>query len=140
MIQSANDVSRHGNQPYEVTSAFNGLTVYPLDLIRDRGAQARYDAGVDGQRCEHVSFHLSLAKTMYVNPKWTMNLQPERPGGPSGLQACKTLFYAICGRPTVVTLMVLTKICLFFVIVSATWIIGTTVRSLWSLYREGNPE
>ena len=131
MIQSANDVSNHGNRPYVVTSAFNGLTMYPLDLIRNRGVQAHYDAGVDGQQCEHVSFHLSLAKTMYVNPKWTMNLRPERPGGPSGWQACKTLFYAICGRPIVVTLMVLSKICLFFVIVSATWVIGTSLRSLW---------
>ena len=131
MIQSANDVSNHGNRPYVVTSAFNGLAMYPLDLIRNRGVQAHYDAGVDGQQCEHVSFHLSLAKTMYVNPKWTMNLRPERPGGPSGWQACKTLFYAICGRPIVVTLMVLSKICLFFVIVSATWVIGTSLRSLW---------
>jgi hypothetical protein len=131
MIQSANDVSNHGNRPYVVTSAFNGLTMYPLDLIRNRGVQAHYDAGVDGQQCEHVSFHLSLAKTMYVNPKWTMNLRPERPGGPSGWQACKTLFYAICGRPIVVTLMVVSKICLFFVIVSATWVIGTSLRSLW---------
>lgn len=137
MIQSANDVTNHDNRPYEVTSAFNGLTMYPLDLIRNRGIQAHYDAGVDGQQCEHVSFHLSLAKTMYVNPKWTMNLRPERPGGPSGWQACKTLFYAICGRPIVVTLMVLSKICLFFVIVSATWVIGTSLRSLWPLYHDG---
>jgi hypothetical protein len=137
MIQSANDVSNHANRPYEVTSAFNGLTMYPLNLIRNRGVEAHYDAGVDGQQCEHVSFHLSLAKTMYVNPKWTMNLRPERPGGPSGWQACKTLFYAICGRPIVVTLMVLSKIGLFFVIVSATWVIGTSLRSLWSLYYDG---
>jgi hypothetical protein len=137
MIQSANDVSNNANRPYEVTSAFNGLTMYPLDLIRNRGVEAHYDAGVDGQQCEHVSFHLSLAKTMYVNPKWTMNLRPERPGGPSGWQACKTLFYAICGRPIVVTLMVLSKIGLFFVIVSATWVIGTSLRSLWPLYYDG---
>ena len=31
-------------------------------------------------------------------------------------------------------LMILRKICFFFVIVSATFVIGTTVRSLWSLY------
>lgn len=137
MIQSANDVSKHADLPYEVTSAFNGLTMYPLELIRERGTEARYDAGNDSQRCEHVGFHLSLDKAMYVNPKWMMKLRPERPGGPSGIQAVKTLFYAICGRPAIVTLMVLTKLCFFFVIVSATWVIVTTMRSLWRICPEG---
>ena len=131
MIQSANDVSNHRDRPYEVASAFNGLTMYPLGLVRGRGSRARYDAGEDGQRCEHIGFHMSLRETMYVNPKWKMNLRPERPGGPSGVQAVKTLIYAIVGRPAIVALLVLFKICCFYVIVSACWIIFTTVRRMW---------
>jgi hypothetical protein len=131
MIQSANDVSNHRDRPYEVASAFNGLTMYPLGLVRGRGSGARYDAGEDGQRCEHIGFHLSLRETMYVNPKWKMNLRPERPGGPSGVQAIKTLIYAIVGRPAIVALLVLSKICCFYVIVSACWIIFTTGRRMW---------
>ncbi|KAL3816959.1 hypothetical protein ACHAXA_011747 [Cyclostephanos tholiformis] len=136
MIQSANDVVNHRDRPYEVSSAFNGLTMYPLGLIRERGDMARYDAGDDGQRCEHIGFNLSIRKTMYVNPKWKMNLRPERPGGPSGLQAVKTLIYAIVGRPAIVTLLVLSKIFCFYVIVGACWIIFMSVKSLWRLCPE----
>ena len=131
MIQWANDFVNHHDRPYEVTSAFNGLTMYPLRLIRERGEMARYDAGDDGQRCEHIGFNLSLRKTMYVNPKWKMNLRPDRPGGPSGLQATKTLIYAIVGRPAIVTLLVISKIFCFYVIVGACWLMFMTSKSLW---------
>ena len=115
MIQSANDATNHHGKSYEVVSAFNGMTLYPMSLIRKRGDKARYDSGTDGQRCEHVGFHLSLQETMYVNPSWRMNLKPSKPGGPVGLQAIKTLVYAIFGRPGVVTTLVISKIFFFFI-------------------------
>ncbi|KAL3823145.1 hypothetical protein ACHAXA_010401 [Cyclostephanos tholiformis] len=133
MIQSANDVTSHHDRPYEVVSAFNGLTMYPMDLIRERGDQARYDAGDDGQRCEHVGFHLSLNTTMYVNPKWSMNLKPSKPGGPTGLRAIKTLVYAIFGRPNVMLCLVLGNLVFFYIVVSACWMIGTSVKRLFML-------
>jgi len=139
MIQSANDVSSHHDQPYEVVSAFNGLTVYPLDLIRQRGSKARYDAGDDGQRCEHVGFHLSLGRNMFVNPKWSMNLKPSKPGGPTGLRAIKTLVYAIFGRPNVMLCLVLGNLVFFYVVVSATWMIGTSTKRLCMLLIPGTP-
>ncbi|CAB9527684.1 expressed unknown protein [Seminavis robusta] len=71
-----------------VGSAFNGAVMYPLKLIRESNAQ--YDAGDDGQRCEHVGFHLSLNKPMYLNHKWDMHLSPTIPGGPNGHRAQRT--------------------------------------------------
>ena len=133
MIQSANDVTNHQEQPYEVVSAFNGLTVYPLSLIRDRGAQAKYDAGDDGQQCEHVSFHLSLQKPMFVNPKWTMNLRPEKPGGPTGFKGIKTLIFAIMGRPNVMFYIVVGNIIFFMAMIYPTWMIGISIKSLLQL-------
>jgi hypothetical protein len=76
-------------EPYMVESAFNGATIYPLQVIRD--SKARYDAGDDGQRCEHIGFNLSLQKPFYVNPQWVMHLSPNAPGGPSGSRARKTI-------------------------------------------------
>lgn len=71
-----------------VESAFNGAVMYPLKLIRD--SHAKYDAGEDGQRCEHVGFHISLKRPMYMNKKWDMHLSPTIPGGPNGARAKKT--------------------------------------------------
>jgi len=133
MIQSANDVTNHQEQPYEVVSAFNGVTVYPLGLIRDRGDQAKYDAGDDGQQCEHVSFHLSLQKPMFVNPKWTMNLRPEKPGGPTGFKGIKTLVFAIMGRPNVMFYVVVGNIIFFMALIYPTWMIGISIKSLLQL-------
>jgi len=133
MIQAAEDVTYNGGRPYQVTSAFNGLTLYPLDLIRRRGDKAHYDAGDDGQRCEHVGFHLSLKDTMYVNPKWTMNLKPSKPGGPTGLRAIKTLLYAVFGRPAVMLSIIFGNLIFFFVFVSSIWMIGVSVQSLFML-------
>ncbi|MFN9953423.1 MAG: hypothetical protein ACK55I_10005, partial [bacterium] len=65
------------NEPYEVDSAFNGATMYPLKLIRD--SRARYDAGDDGQRCEHIGFNLSLQKPFFINPQWVMHMSPSLP-------------------------------------------------------------
>jgi len=133
MIQSASDVMNHHDQAYEVVSAFNGLTVYPMNLIRDRGDQARYDAGDDGQRCEHVGFNLSLNKPMYVNPKWSMNLKPSNPGGPTGFKAIKTLVTAVIGRPNVMLCIVIGNFVFFFVVVYAFWMIGTGLKLMLSL-------
>jgi len=133
MIQSANDISNHHEQPYEVVSAFNGLTMYPMGLIRERGDQAQYNAGDDGQQCEHVGFHLSLQKPMYVNPKWSMNLKPSKPGGPTGIRAIKTLTYAVLGRPNVMLWMVFGDFVFFFILVGACYMIGTSIKSLFTL-------
>ena len=133
MILSANDVTNHQEQPYEVVSAFNGLTLYPLSLIRDRGDKAKYNAGYDGQQCEHVSFHLSLQRPMFVNPKWTMNLRPEKPGGPTGLQGVKTLIFAIIGRPNVMLYILVGNIVFFMAMVYPCWMIGISIKSLSQL-------
>ena len=83
---------------YPVVSAFNGATLYPLAQMKE--TKATYDYGDDGQRCEHIGFNLDMtdkerwgddpiaskdfSDTMYVNPKWTLHLEPNRPGGPTG--------------------------------------------------------
>ena len=41
-------------------SAYNGAALYPIKEIVRTGA--RYDAGGDGQRCEHVGFHLAITE------------------------------------------------------------------------------
>lgn len=134
MIQSAHDPTNHHEQPYEVVSAFNGLATYPLGLIRERGALARYDAGDDGQRCEHVGFHMSLGRNMYVNPKWSMNLKPNKPGGPTGMRAIKTLTFAILGRPKVMLCIGIGDLLFFFLLVYPCWIIGRALKSLILLF------
>lgn len=80
---------RSGSDMYRVDSAFNGATLYPLDLIRKTGAQ--YDVGDDGQRCEHIGFNVGLKKAMYINPKWAMHISPTKPGGPTGTRAMKNV-------------------------------------------------
>mmetsp|Transcript_6760 Transcript_6760/g.9829 ORF Transcript_6760/g.9829 Transcript_6760/m.9829 type:complete len:752 (-) Transcript_6760:25-2280(-) len=74
---------------YRVESAFNGGTIYPIQLIRESHAQ--YNDGEDGQRCEHIGFNLSLKKPMYVNPKWDFHISPTKPGGPTGVRALKNI-------------------------------------------------
>lgn len=133
MIQSANDPTNHHGGAYEVASAFNGLTMYPMGLVRERGAAARYDAGDDGQRCEHVGFNRSLGRPMYVNPKWSMNLKPEKPGGPTGIRAIKTLMYAVLGRPNVMLCLVIGDLLFFFAFVYPCWMIARAVGSLFLL-------
>jgi hypothetical protein len=78
-----------GTDMYQVDSAFNGGTIYPLELIRETGA--KYDVGDDGQRCEHIGFNLALKQTMYINPKWAMHISPTKPGGPTGTRAMKNV-------------------------------------------------
>jgi len=133
MIQSSSDVMNHHDQAYEVVSAFNGLTIYPMNLIREREDKAHYDAGDDGQRCEHVGFHLSLHKPMYVNPKWSMNLKPSKPGGPTGFKAIKTLVTAIIGRPNVMVAIVIGNCLFFYIVVYACWMIATGLKLIVSL-------
>lgn len=78
-----------GSEPYPVASAFNGATMYPMDLIKSSGA--KYDWGDDGQQCEHIGFNLALKKTMFINPKWDMHISPAEPGGPTGPRAMKNV-------------------------------------------------
>ncbi|GMI49315.1 hypothetical protein TrCOL_g11624 [Triparma columacea] len=85
------------SEPYPIASGFNGATIYPYSQIL--ATHPRYDDGDDGQRCEHIGFNYHLtdsdnweeapenakfAEKMYVNPKWTIHLDPRRPGGPTG--------------------------------------------------------
>jgi len=80
---------QNGGKPYVVDSAFNGAILYPIKLIRE--SEATYDAGKDGQRCEHIGFNLSMRQPMYINPKWNMQLHPQVIGGPSGERAAKAI-------------------------------------------------
>lgn len=77
---------------YRVDSAFNGAVLYPINLLRQSGAQ--YDNGNDnfGHRCEHVGLHYGLnkMKPMVVNKKWDMHLMPNYPGGSAWGRAKKT--------------------------------------------------
>ena len=116
ILSNGDAVLNHGWLPYEVESAFNGLTIYPLSLIREKGDAAHYDSGNDNQRCEHVGFHLSLRKTMYINPKWTMNLKPSKPGGPS-----------------VISLIMLSNCSFLLAFVMAIWLLGFSLRTILSL-------
>lgn len=77
------------DEPYQVKSAFNGATLYPLQLIKE--THAKYDSGDDGQRCEHIGFNQGLGKPMYVNPKWNFHIAPENPGGPTGYRALRNV-------------------------------------------------
>lgn len=70
-----------------VESAFNGAVLYPLQLVREK--HGKYDAGDDGQRCEHKGFHKSLQTDMYMNQKWDMKIDPSKPAGPSGMRSLK---------------------------------------------------
>jgi hypothetical protein len=134
MIMQSADATYNHEKPHEVESAFNGLTIYPMSLIRSRGKAAQYDAGDDNQRCEHVGFNLSLRKTMYVNPKWRMNLKPSRPGGPTGSSAISTMSYAVIGRPTVmfaIVVAIVVSILVFCTLfVCSLWVIGVSIKSL----------
>jgi len=65
----------------KVISAYNGGAIYPLDQIRQ--LHPKYDAGDDGQICEHIGFAQGFSQPMYLNRKWRFNLKPSG-GGPSG--------------------------------------------------------
>merc|ERR1712130_813977 len=56
---------------------------------KDETAVVHYDSGDDGQRCEHIGFHMSLKVPVFVNRKWNFNLDPKRLGGPTGQRAVK---------------------------------------------------
>ena len=133
MITQSADATVNHDKPIEVGSAFNGITIYPMSLIRSRGSAAQYDSGDDNQRCEHVGFHLSLRPTMYVNPKWSMNLKPEKPGGPTGYRAVTTLSYAIIGRPNVMFAVVLTNLAFCLLFVCPLYTIICSIKSLFML-------
>jgi hypothetical protein len=75
-------------EPYAVASAFNGATMYPLALVKKKGA--KYDVGDDGQRCEHIGYNLAMP--FVTNPKWTFHVLPTNPGGPTGVRSLKNVF------------------------------------------------
>lgn len=129
ILQSADPTVNH-DKAHEVESAFNGVTIYPMSLIRSRGSAAQYDSGDDNQRCEHVGFHYSLKNSMYVNPKWSMNLKPSKPGGPTGYRAIVTLSYAIIGRPNVMFAVVLGGLVFCLLFICPLWTIVASIKSL----------
>lgn len=128
MILQNNDPMFHQGRPYEVQSAFNGITMYPLGLIRERGVLAKYNAGKDGQQCEHIAFHLSLRDTMVVNPKWSMHLKVNKPGGPNGFDVILKVFYSMSKRPNVTRVIGAVNFISFFVFVWAVWVLSVTVK------------
>lgn len=134
LVQSNNDeLNNHGGQPYEVGSAFNGMTMYPLPLLQEKGKLAHYDAGEDNQRCEHVGFNLSLQDTMYINPKWKMNLKPSKPGGPSGVLVVKTILLTFFARIPVMTAVLVGNGVFFVVFVMSMWMLGISAKRIYSL-------
>lgn len=75
-------------EPYKVASAFNGATLYPINVMKQ--THAKYDTGEDGQRCEHIGFNLAFP-SFYINPKWNFHVMPTNPGGPTGLRSVKNV-------------------------------------------------
>jgi hypothetical protein len=129
LVQSNNDeVVNHGDRPYEVASAFNGITIYPLSLIRDKGDLAHYDAGDDNQRCEHVGFNLSLQDVMYINPKWKMILKPNKPGGPTGLLVTKTIILTFAARIPVLVVFLGMNYAFMLLFVTLIWTFGFSMK------------
>ncbi|GMH51507.1 hypothetical protein TrRE_jg2617 [Triparma retinervis] len=109
------------SEPYPIASGFNGAAMYPYRQIL--ATSPKYDDGDDGQRCEHIGFNYHMtdkanwedvpdnanfAENMYVNPKWTLHLDPSRPGGPTGWRfaaliatqgvnmQCAIMFTSVC--------------------------------------------
>lgn len=120
---------RLSDQPYMVDSAFNGATLYPIDLIRR--TQARYDVGDDGQRCEHIGFNLSLKQPMYVNPRWTMHISPNAPGGPTGKRAFQTI-RGIASSPVIGPIIFFQNlICMMFFVYSVLTLSMKVVYPFW---------
>jgi hypothetical protein len=74
-------------EPYAVASNFNGATLYPLSLVKEKGA--KYDIGDDGQRCEHIGYNLAMP--FVTNPKWNFHIMPNNPGGPTGVRSLKNI-------------------------------------------------
>lgn len=110
-------LDRSGSEPYEVASAFNGATLYPLKAVRT--LDAKYDAGTDGQRCEHVGFNLSFRSIgFFVNPKWRMHLSPRRPGGPDGKIAMKNIARIIAIPKISLTIFFGTLMCMIILVYS----------------------
>jgi len=106
---------------YRVESAFNGAVLYPLDLVRD--SQASYDAGEDGQRCEHIGFHLALKKPMYVNRRWNMHVSPDHLGGPTGWRATKAINH-VTTTPRLLGTMILCQFFGYFLFIYNTFMLG----------------
>lgn len=129
ILQSADTTVNH-DKAYEVESAFNGITLYPMSLIRNRGKAAQYDSGDDNQRCEHVGFHYSLKKSMYVDPKWSMHLKANKPGGPTGYRAVATLSYAVIGRPNVMFAVVLSNLVFCILFICPLWTVLISIKGL----------
>jgi hypothetical protein len=103
------------NRPYRVGSAFHGATIYPIARMNK---DSRYDSGPNKQRCEHVGFNYSF-KNVFINPKWKIVVDPEKPGGPSGVRAAiiiMNIFFTVYFWPTAagVFIIAFTGHCLTF--------------------------
>eukprot|EP00970_Alexandrium_tamarense_P009569 scaffold1924_cov197-Alexandrium_tamarense.AAC.5 len=130
LVRSDDDFISNKGRPYEVESAFNGLTIYPLPVIREKGKEVFYDAGDDNQRCEHISINLALNDHMYVNPKWKMNLKPNKPGGPSGIVVVKTILLTFFARVPVITSVLVGNWLFFALFFMSCWIVTMSARSI----------
>lgn len=91
------DITAASSEPYPMESAYNGAVIYPMALVRRSGA--KYDSGTDGQRCEHVGFHISLDEPVYVNPRWSFNVNLRHPPGPNGETSTKGIMRVLFLQP-----------------------------------------
>jgi hypothetical protein len=136
MIESGDKLN--DGEPYMVDSAFNGAILYPIDLIRK--AKSKYDAGIDGQRCEHIGFNLSLKRPMYINPKWNMHLHPHLMGGPSGKRAIRTVTNIAKSPkigPVVIGQSMVSMVIFFYCVITLTMLMTYPLYVCISRYRVG---
>lgn len=108
---------------YPVQSAFNGAVLYPLDLIRV--SEAQYDAGEDGQRCEHIGFNLAMLdhQPMLVNRRWDMHVDPANMGGPTGWRA-QNAIEDITMNHRVFLFMTIIQVSSYFIFVNSLTMLG----------------
>ena len=163
------DTLNRGREPYEVLSAYHGITLYPMKLVRDRAAEARYHAGDDGQLCEHVGFHMGLLREvwaeangqrtvaeagvregaeavaaapvprMFINPKWDMHLMPTRPGGPSGMRFFRLFLETMSNRNIVAAMWILFTIPVIFFNTTSFFLMRLVVPSAMRWRSGGSP-
>ena len=81
----------------EVTSAFNGASLYPLKLLREK-REARYSGGPYGQTCEHIAWNEALGG-MLVDSRWQLRVHPQRPPGPLGEKMLTSLIVVSANAP-----------------------------------------
>jgi len=129
-------LDRSGSEAYRVESAFNGAALYPLKLVRERNAT--YDAGDDGQRCEHIGFNLSMKDAFFINPKWRMHLSPNHPGGPDGDIAMKNIARIVATPKISLTIFfgtLFSMIIVVYGVMSLSLAIHAVVTRFWKLHQ-----